>query len=293
MNVLSLVIAGGLLLHSGSLWVCCCRRSDILRVFSQFYFPSVCRIGLTAAVPVLWLFYKAGTLRISVDRRRALLTADEQLGASNGSRPPMSLREPEPSAFMMAAVDDASSWVERGRDARFNLKTQRSRLRSAFLAVPSAILLGMVFPAGNSPAIPGCAGRVKFQLDSLIDVDGPGKLEDEVAGEDRGDEVEGKRGSVEEAPKQKAVNRQEMPTPKFLTPLRIQTGNSAVKPVVNRHRTHRVLGTPSTSGQPSKSEQQSPRKKKKKKSKPSPERGKDASRRNPRGQCWTRFVKRL
>jgi len=246
-------------------------------------FPLYVWIGLTAAVPVLWLFYKAGTLRISVDRRRALLTADEQLGASQRiTTADEFLKESEPSAFMMAAVDDASSWVERGRDARFEVeRRQRPRLRSAFLAVPvSAILLGMVFFLGQfTRQFPDVQVGSNSSLTPLIDVDGPSKPEDEVAGEDPGDEVEEeKEDRLRKPQKQKAVNRQgnanaQIPDTVEDSDGKLSEGETRESQQASNPSSAR--GTPATSGQPSKSEeQQSPRKKKKKKSKPSPEREK-------------------
>jgi len=99
-------------------------------------------VALSLVLPVLWLAAKALSRRFEVDRLRALGAMDATLGASERVvTADQFLREPSPSGFMCAAVEDAQSWIERGR--RATLKSEAStRIRTGvvLLAVPVAVL---------------------------------------------------------------------------------------------------------------------------------------------------------
>jgi hypothetical protein len=115
-------------------------------------FPLVVWVGLTVAVPLGWFLYKAGTLRISIDRQRALLAADRQLGSADRiTTADEFMQKSTTSGFMEAAVDDAATWAEQGRDTRLSMNVDsQPRKILAWLAVPaSALLLGLVFLAGR------------------------------------------------------------------------------------------------------------------------------------------------
>ena len=111
-------------------------------------FPLWLWIGLTVSVPLAWLFYKAATLQISIDRQRALLAADKQIGSAERiTTADDFMRRSSADGFMKAAVDDASEWAKRGRVAKLeHSKTRRPDSRAGWFAIPgSAMLLALVF----------------------------------------------------------------------------------------------------------------------------------------------------
>lgn len=96
---------------------------------------------LTCAVPAIWVIFKIATRSSSVSRTQALRATDQQLGSSERIlTADHFLQQESRDGFMQAAVDDASVWARRGRDAdlkRSPADTEGSRF--AFLSIPLAI----------------------------------------------------------------------------------------------------------------------------------------------------------
>jgi len=247
-------------------------------------FPLVIWLGLTLAVPLGWLFYKAGTLRISIDRRRALLAADRELGSADRiTTADDFMQQEEPSGFMKAAVDDAATWARQGRDARLDMTVDpQPRNRWAWLAVPaSATLLGLVFLAGQytRPAETATAGTSSIVPPLLESPESPNRNNDVDLKEPTPDEPEDSpRESAKEPRKQRAVNRQgdanaAIPDSAEESDGKLNEGETRESQQASNPSSAR--GAPSASGQPSKSDdEKKPRKKQKKKNKPERERKK-------------------
>ena len=96
---------------------------------------------LTCAVPAIWIFFKIKTRHSSVSRAQAIRVTDQQLGSSERIlTADQFLKEDSRNGFMQAAVDDASQWARRGRDAQLKqLAAETNTNRLAFLAIPLAI----------------------------------------------------------------------------------------------------------------------------------------------------------
>jgi len=105
-------------------------------------FSWVWCIALSVALPVAWLAVKALTSRAEVDRLQALGAMDATLGSSERVvTADQFLQTSSPDGFMRAAVEDAESWIEQGRQARLKSRiSTRIRTGAALLAVPVAIL---------------------------------------------------------------------------------------------------------------------------------------------------------
>ena len=247
-------------------------------------FPLWLWIGLTVSVPLAWLFYKAATLQISIDRQRALLAADKQIGSAERiTTADDFMRRSSADGFMKAAVDDASEWAKRGRVAKLeHSKTRRPDSRAAWFAIPgSAILLALVFFVGQfaRPATLADVGLsdTNLQLQESAAVTDPDTEEQrEDAPEETEEEV--RKESSKKPQKQKAVNRQgdanaAIPDNAEESDGKLNEGETRESQQASNPSSAR--GAPSASGQPSKSDETpKPRKKKKKKSKPEREREK-------------------
>jgi hypothetical protein len=248
-------------------------------------FPLWLWICLTVAVPVVWLFYKAATLRISIDRQRALLAADKQIGSAERiTTADDFMRRSSADGFMKAAVDDASEWARRGRVAKLDRsQTSRPDSRTAWFAVPgSAILIALVFFVGQfarpvKVADVGGANDNPNVQESAVVTDPDTEEQREVPPEDNEEEV--RKESSKKPQKQKAVNRQgdanaAIPDNAEESDGKLNEGETRESQQSSNPSSAR--GAPSASGQPSKSDDTpKPRKKKKKKtSKPEREREK-------------------
>jgi hypothetical protein len=247
-------------------------------------FPLWVWVGLTALVPLAWLFYKAATLQITIDRQRALLATDKQLGSAERiTTADEFMRQPTADGFMMAAVDDASEWAKRGCVAKLaSSQARKHDHRVAWFAVPgSAILIALVIFVGQFTRPP-----------KLADVELPGKTPQlkETAGvtesapeepqEDPAEETDQEvpKDLLKKPRKQKAVNRQgdanaAIPDNAEESDGKLNEGETRESKQSSNPSSAR--GAPSASGQPSNSDETpKPRKKKKKKSKPEREREK-------------------
>ncbi len=247
-------------------------------------FPLVVWVGLTVAVPLGWFLYKAGTLRISIDRQRALLAADRQLGSADRiTTADEFMQKSTTSGFMEAAVDDAATWAEQGRDTRLSMNVDsQPRKILAWLAVPaSALLLGLVFLAGHyTRPVAVLNADSPGMFTPLIDnPESPNSDNDvdlkEPQPEDTDDSL---KKPAKEPRKQRAVNRQgeanaAIPDSAEESDGKLNEGETRESQQASNPSSAR--GAPSASGQPSKSDdEQKPRKKSKKKSKPERERDK-------------------
>ncbi|MAI33973.1 MAG: hypothetical protein CMM07_20175 [Rhodopirellula sp.] len=247
-------------------------------------FPLWLWVGLTAAVPVAWLLYQAATLQMSVDRKRALLAADKQIGAVERlTTADEFMRRPIADGFMQAAVDDASEWAKRGTVARLDrAKTGKPESRAAWFAIPgSVMLIALVFFLSQftRPVKVGDAGisgqaPVLQEIAGVIDVDTEEQTEN--PSEETEDEIQKER--LSNPRKQQAANRQgdanaAIPDNAEESDGKLNEGETRESQQSSNPSS--AKGAPSASGQPSKSDEtQTPRKKKKKKSKPEREREK-------------------
>ncbi len=241
-------------------------------------------VGLTVVVPLAWLFYKAATLQITIDRQRALLATDKQLGSSERiTTADEFMRHPTTDGFMKAAVDDASEWAKRGRVAKLTRsQARRPKYRVAWFAVPgSAILIALLLFVGQF------SRPVKI---SEVELSGRNPQLQKTAGLTESDPEEQREDPAEEKAqavpkenqnkprKQKAVNRQG--NANAAIPDNAEESDGKLNEGETRESTQSsnpssARGAPSASGQPSKSDETpKPRKKKKKKSKPEREREK-------------------
>ncbi|MDB4540208.1 hypothetical protein N9250_00825 [bacterium] len=247
-------------------------------------FPLAAWLAFTLAVPVGWLFYKSATLQVRIDRRRALLAADQQLGSAERiTTADEFIRRSKTDGFMEAAVDDALQWAKQGCDARLErVAVARPRNRNVWFAVPaSALLIGLVFLAGQytRPALLADAG---FQKNDsvVVKASGMSEVKPNVPLEDPADDENAaeRKESAKNPRKQRAVNRQgdanaAIPDNAEESDGKLNEGETRESQQSSNPSS--AKGAPSASGQPSKSDdKQKPRKKKKKKSKPEKEREK-------------------
>ena len=261
---------------------------QVVRYYGGFQataiFPLYAWLSLTVAVPIGWLFYKAATLKLSIDRQRALLAADKQIGAAERiTTADEFMRKPAPDGFMKAAVDDASQWARQGREAKLErTTTSRSESRIPWIAVPaSMVLIGLVFFVGQytRPTVIVDAGSPEKKA-VVIDVGNATEARPEAQIEDpTEDETDEEQKETPKTPrKQRAVNRQgdanaAIPDNAEESDGKLNEGETRESQQSSNPSSAR--GAPSASGQPSKSDdKQKPRKKKKKKSKPEREREK-------------------
>jgi len=129
-------------------------------------------IVLSLALPVAWLTAKALCSRARVDRLRALGAVDAALGSSERVvTADQFLRASAPSGFMRAAVEDAESWVKKGREATLEFGVSaRIKTGASVAAVPVAVLAlvaanwlaGMTRAADEMPpdGSPGATSRL-------------------------------------------------------------------------------------------------------------------------------------
>ncbi len=98
-------------------------------------------IILTCAVPLIWLFIKVATRQAAVSRQRALRATDQQLGSSERIvTADHFLQQPSRNGFMQAAVEDATDWAIRGRDAKLEQTPAKGPdFRRSIWPIPVAI----------------------------------------------------------------------------------------------------------------------------------------------------------
>ncbi len=261
---------------------------QFVRYFSGFQagaiFPLWAWIGLTVVTPVVWLLYKQAALQIHIDRQRALLATDKQIGSAERiTTADDFMRRSSADGFMKAAVDDAAEWAERGRAAKFEvLKPIRNANQVAWCAVPcSAILIGVVFFLGQF-TLPVELVEVGLtnespELKKPVGVTKP-ETEEQRAERVKETDEETQKESSKKSQKQKAVNRQgnanaAIPDNAEESDGKLNEGETRESQQSSNPSSAR--GAPSASGQPSKSDETpKPRKVKKKKSKPEREREK-------------------
>ncbi|MCG8649492.1 MAG: hypothetical protein MI861_06655 [Pirellulales bacterium] len=100
-------------------------------------------IVLTISFPLVWLLARTLLEPITVGRQQALGQMDVQLGASERLvTADQFLRQPNRDAFMQAAVDDASQWAEKARKERLDPEIAGARyLGRSLWAIPVAAAL--------------------------------------------------------------------------------------------------------------------------------------------------------
>ena len=239
---------------------------------------------LTVAVPIVWLLYKTATSQIHVDRKRALLAVDKQIGSSERiTAADDFIRRTSIDGFMKAAVDDAEQWAKRGCVAKLDRpQTAINWSRRAWCSVAgSSLLIGLVFFLGQFARSTTLVDGGSFQRDAqpedsaaVTEPDGEEKREDPP----EATQEEVRRDQGKKAQNQRAVNRQgeanaAIPDNAEDSDGKLNEGETRESQQSSNPSSAR--GAPSASGQPSKSDE-TPKegKKKKKKSKPESQREK-------------------
>lgn len=280
----NLPVAFGLLLVAPAIGL----LLQFIRYYAGFQagliFPVWGWVVLTVAVPCIWMVYKAATLKLTVERRRALLAADRQIGAAERiTTADDFMRRESSNGFMQAAVADASAWVKQGTEAKLEgLQSDPPKLRLAWVAFPvSAVLLAVLFFMGQFTRALGVADLGDAPgVNSLNELAGDSELEEDETVEKpvEKEKNEEQKLASKKPRKQKAVNRQgesNSAIPDNAEDSEGKLNEGETRESQQSSNPSSARGAPSASGQPSKSDDtQKPRKRKKKTAKPAKDREK-------------------
>ena len=228
-------------------------------------------IPLTFVLPLAWLFFKVQSRRYAISRHRSLREVDQVLGATERIETADDfLRRDHRDGFMQAAVEDATQWVQRGRDA--TLSTQQPNhyaSQFAYSAVASAvaatILAAWLAGFARVPGKINSKSALTQRLAQTVLVQ-PSPLPVPRTSPDDEDEVaERPRPSPDTHP-QKTVNRQgsvgsNIPNESDDSQGKLSEGETRESQQSANPSSAR--GTPSSSGQPSKSGEEKEKQRKK------------------------------
>ena len=230
---------------------------------------------LTCAVPAIWIFFKIKTRSSLVSRTQALRATDEQLGSSERIlTADQFLQQDSRDGFMQAAIDDASQWAQRGRDAELEqLAAQPNTNGVAFLAIPLAIagllLASFLAPFSRATLENGAGNNSGTQLAKATNVAPISTNTKPDVNEQK--EIVKQTPEVARAPRsKKATNRQgaaNAAVPESAEESQGKLSEGETRESQQSANPSSARGSPSSSGQPSKSDDQSKRKPKIKKPK--------------------------
>ncbi len=246
--------------------------AELLRLLIGFPFqwrPSLnWMIGLTIAVPLVWLLTRTLLHRIDVTRQRALGAMDGQLGASERLvTADQFLNQPTRDAFQQAAVEDASDWAQRARRESL-VSGPRTRINGgvSLLAIPIAALAlwcstwlagrtaDGVVEIDSAPAI--TIGQQPLRLTELEKKKPPEQVVDERKETPLPERMSDRRPERRSHPKASATDV----TPDSAEESRGQLADGETSESQQSSNPSSARGEPSSSGQPSKSETPTSRK---------------------------------
>lgn len=233
-------------------------------------------IGLTIAVPIVWLLARTILHRIEITRQRALGEMDAQLGASERLvTADQFLNEPSRDGFMQAAIEDANDWAQEARGTSLSPDwSARAIGRLSWLAIPIAAfaLCCGAWLSGLSRSVVAdvdSASAIAVAQNPVTTVEPEKRKSPETVVEEK------KEAPQSQHPSDRRPERRANPkgTATDVTPDnaeesqgRLADGETSESQQSSNPSSAR--GEPSSSGQPSKSETQTPRKPKKEQKRP-------------------------
>ena len=236
---------------------------------------------LALLTPIGWLFARALTQQIEITRRRALQTADRMLGSTERLETADSfLQNDARNGFMDAAIEDASSWAQQGKELELTRPKSSPSVFNALWPIPvaaAAILFSSLLSGLERPRVQ--AEKSNPQLADEF----PAPLTEPETPANRpevDDEVEDKEETPRTKPEQrqdKAVNRQGSAGAAIPDTAEESSGKLSEGETRESQQSanpSNAKGSPSASGQPSKSGDETKRKKKSPKKSPAKEREK-------------------
>ena len=241
-------------------------------------------IALTVLMPAVWLGLKVVMFRVSIDRRKALLAADEQLGSSERITTADDFMDRDQTdGFMQAAVDDAAHWAKQGRDTRLESNLPGiPKLRRALLSVPVSIaMLSLVVflaqfhrPSRGTPQVAERPQAISMAPTAVT----PTRNDKPEVQTPEPESPNERKESPRDPRKQRAVNRQgaaNAAIPENAEESQGKLNQGETRESQQSSNPSSARGAPSASGQPSKSDDETkPRKKKKQVKKPDQDRKK-------------------